>query len=47
MDFMVCFTGHINGQDHVHTEWLNAHDEQEAHVGDIRNKLLRRQHDEK
>jgi len=30
MDFMVCFTGHIDGQDYVHTEWLNAHDEQEA-----------------
>jgi hypothetical protein len=30
MDFMVCFTGYINGQDSVHTEWLKAHDEQEA-----------------
>ena len=30
MDFMVCFTGYINGQDSVHTEWLKAHNEQEA-----------------
>jgi hypothetical protein len=30
MDFMVCFTGYRNGQDSVHTEWLKAHNEQEA-----------------
>jgi hypothetical protein len=30
MDFMVCFTGHIDGQDYVHTEWLKADDEQDA-----------------
>jgi hypothetical protein len=30
MDFMVCFTGHNNSQDYVHTEWLKADDEQEA-----------------
>ena len=30
MDFMVCFTGNIDGQDSVHTEQLNAYDEKEA-----------------
>ncbi len=30
MDFMVCFTGHMNGQDYVQTEWLKAQDEREA-----------------
>jgi hypothetical protein len=30
MDFMVCFTGYINDRDSVHTEWLKAHNEQEA-----------------
>ena len=30
MDFMVCFTGYINGQNSVHTEWLKTHNEQEA-----------------
>ena len=30
MDFMVCFTGHTDGQDCVHKEWLNAYNVQEA-----------------
>ena len=30
MDFMICSTGHVDGQDQVHTEWLKADDEQEA-----------------
>ena len=30
MDFMICFTGYLNGQDSVHTEWLRARNEQEA-----------------
>ena len=30
MDFMVCFTGYMNEQDSVHTEWLKALNEQEA-----------------
>ena len=30
MDFMVCYTGYMNGRDSVWTEWLKAHNEQEA-----------------
>ena len=30
MDFMVCSTGHTDGQEYVQTEWLKADDEQKA-----------------